>query len=172
MSDQGLPEDFFKSNRTRKDELAMHAAIIDQLGPIVRLPTKPSALLKLALKDLELCEEDPRYRVEMGAIYHHPGQDKTSVCLVGCVLAKSCCVPLRDVAGPWYLGDDGWVKFNFIDHVSTGLYYSGLYPARASRLEEPAEDFTFPSMVRYRDNKNHYKSRIAQIAQEYAIRGA
>lgn len=57
---------------------------------MAKLPNKPSALIHVALKDLELCEADPRYEVNM-ADWHEPDNDGTCyVCLAGAVMAKTC----------------------------------------------------------------------------------
>lgn len=53
-----------------------------------RLPNKPSKLLKLALKDLEKCEKDSRYTIDMN-VFHLPNKNKCRVCLAGAMLAKS-----------------------------------------------------------------------------------
>lgn len=53
----------------------------------VTLPDKPSELLAIALEDLELCEMDPVYEIDMGE-FHKPDGAKCLVCFAGSVLAK------------------------------------------------------------------------------------
>lgn len=60
------------------------------------LPTLPSALLTLAIDDLELAENSPDYRVDMG-IWHEPVSDQCNVCLAGAVMAFSLDVPRWDI---------------------------------------------------------------------------
>ena len=52
------------------------------------LPTKPSELIRLALKDLAAVELDARYVVEM-LEWHLPAVDECLVCLAGAVMAQT-----------------------------------------------------------------------------------
>lgn len=51
-----------------------------------KLPRKPSALIRLALRDLRAVEADPRYRVDMGKC-HEPYNGVCYVGLAGAVMA-------------------------------------------------------------------------------------
>lgn len=54
-----------------------------------KLPNKPSALIRVALTDIELCRKDPKYDLDMND-WHRPGIDKICyVCLAGSVMAKT-----------------------------------------------------------------------------------
>lgn len=52
-----------------------------------KLPDKLSKLLQVAMEDLELCENDPRYVIDMRDWHNPNGQ--CAVCLAGSVMAKS-----------------------------------------------------------------------------------
>ena len=54
----------------------------------MKLPDKPSELIRLALADLALCAADPNYRIDMGE-WHMPEHGVCQVCLAGAVMAKS-----------------------------------------------------------------------------------
>lgn len=55
-----------------------------------KLPDKPSELIRLALKDLELVEKDDHYVVDMDTWHEYIRfKSKCSVCLAGSVMAKS-----------------------------------------------------------------------------------
>ena len=54
----------------------------------MKLPDKPSELIRLALADLALCAADPNYRIDMGE-WHKPEHGVCQVCLAGAVMAKS-----------------------------------------------------------------------------------
>lgn len=61
----------------------------------MKLPDKSSKLLLLALRDLELIERDPNYKVNM-TIFHslaYSADTKCSVCLAGSVMAKTLKCP-------------------------------------------------------------------------------
>lgn len=54
------------------------------------LPYLPSALLELALADLEKIEVDPEFEINMGDWFSRPRPDsKCQVCLAGAVMAKT-----------------------------------------------------------------------------------
>lgn len=55
----------------------------------IRLPHKMSALLRVALADLDKTEQMSNYEIHMG-LWHSPWFNKTicNVCLAGCVLAQ------------------------------------------------------------------------------------
>jgi hypothetical protein len=81
-----------------------------------RLPKKPSALLELAIKDLEAVEKDPRYVVWMTQWHRSdytwsPAHgNKCAVCFAGSVLAKTVKVPISqdvDTDG----SDPIWVNY-------------------------------------------------------------
>ena len=61
------------------------------------LPTKPSELIRVALRDLRACEADDRYVVNMWRWHwpttDHRGRKVCAVCLAGAVLAKTIGAP-------------------------------------------------------------------------------
>jgi len=62
---------------------------------VISLPSIPSQLLRLALNDLELCEQDPRFRIKMETwLVKNEGEDYCSVCLAGAVMAKTLQTPI------------------------------------------------------------------------------
>lgn len=52
------------------------------------LPKKPSALIRVAIQDLELCEKDPRYEINMST-WHTPSNGLCFVCLAGATMSKT-----------------------------------------------------------------------------------
>ena len=66
------------------------------------LPSKPWNLIRLAIKDLEKCEIDPNYKIDMD-VWHLPPNEHISsddgkcwVCLAGSVMAKHFKVPISE----------------------------------------------------------------------------
>lgn len=53
------------------------------------LPSKLSALLRIAVEDAQKCEADPRYVLDMGS-WHEAGieEGRCSVCMAGAVMAQ------------------------------------------------------------------------------------
>lgn len=70
----------------------------------LKLPTTPSALIRLALQDLEACEKDARYYIHMGW-WHSPSATDNSVeksgcavCAAGAIMARTLgCSPDQDL---------------------------------------------------------------------------
>jgi hypothetical protein len=63
------------------------------------LPEIPSELIRLAIKDLELCEQDSNYTIDMSDWYADRGE-YCSVCLAGAVMVQELdVVPLTRANG-------------------------------------------------------------------------
>lgn len=56
------------------------------------LPNKLSKLLTVAMIDLELVEQDSRYKIDMGE-WHTPSGSKCEVCFAGSVMAQTLKIP-------------------------------------------------------------------------------
>lgn len=57
-----------------------------------KLPSKPSALIRVALKDLEKAERSRAYSIDM-LTWHDASGDRCTVCMAGAVMAYSLGVP-------------------------------------------------------------------------------
>lgn len=64
-----------------------------------KLPDKPSALIRVALRDLEKCERSRQYRIDMSTWHRPNGQ--CSVCLAGAVMSQTMQVPASKKIGPY-----------------------------------------------------------------------
>jgi len=64
-----------------------------------KLPSKPSALIKLALKDLRKIEQNPRYEINMNR-WHRGSKRRCEVCLAGAVMTCTLGVPKSRDLGP------------------------------------------------------------------------
>lgn len=97
----------------------------------VKLPDKRSELLKLALSNLELIEEDPFYEVKM-AIWHDRNfeNEKCQVCFAGSVMAKTLDAPFREYVCPDTFNYETMAKLYWLDRVRTGYVdcLSPIYP--------------------------------------------
>ncbi len=92
----------------------------------IKLPSKPSELILLALKDLRAVEKSKKYVVEMGE-WHTPDyrDGKCAVCLAGAVMAKTLKVSVHDDMLPYRMGinDD---KLRALDYFREG-YVQGAF---------------------------------------------
>lgn len=96
--------------------------------PAARLPSKPSALIRVALADLAKCELSSKYEIRMGT-WHEPDIDCTlpcEVCLAGSVIAKSLNAdPARHIRPEDFPGSV-CQKLNALDEFRKGDIVSGL----------------------------------------------
>lgn len=82
------------------------------------LPDKPSELLKLAMHDLELCEQDEKYEINM-IIWHSFFANKCYVCMAGAVMAKSLKCEYRDIY-PSNFNNQTENKLDIINNLRVG----------------------------------------------------
>jgi hypothetical protein len=129
----------------------------------IKLPDKPSALIRLAIKDLEAVEKNPAYRIDMGA-WHEPYDGKCSVCLAGAVIAQTCKIkndryiyPNRDV-----FGKSTTNKLMALDDFREGSVYGGLTGCGVA--EERALKFKDWNVVSYIDHPKEFKSQMRRMA--------
>lgn len=62
---------------------------------MIKLPDKPSEIMRLALADLRSCKSDDTYKINMGTWHTPLLNGRCSVCLAGAVMAKTL------KADPW-----------------------------------------------------------------------
>lgn len=82
-----------------------------------KLPKKMSALLRLAVRDAQACESDPRYELHMDTWHSASVEDNgvCFVCMAGAVMAKTQDIPIgKVVAHP----TDS--RFYYIDCMRSG----------------------------------------------------
>jgi len=87
---------------------------------MTKLSENPSELILIALEDLERCEADPRYEVDMG-VWHEPFQDSTcQVCAAGAVMAQRLDVGINCSIEPVNFNDDIRDKLFAINYLRRG----------------------------------------------------
>jgi len=81
-----------------------------------KLPDKCGDLIRLAVKDLTLCEANPDYTVDMGKWHQYDDDEDTCyVCLAGSVMAQSLSVEKYKGVAPAGFEDEIRSKLNFLD---------------------------------------------------------
>ena len=137
-----------------------------------QLPNKPSELIRLALSDLEECEQDPKYAVDMGS-WHRPVGAQCLVCLAGSVMAKTMKVPQHNFETP-----DNHVEFRklrFLNDIRSGdgTYQDAAAVALNRGMCKPSVSFDLPAYVSYNIlNPDAFKARLRYIADMYEKGGA
>lgn len=96
-------------------------------SPYGDLPVStPSALIELALADLEKVEADPRYQVDM-CTWHQPAGEACLVCFAGSVLAKTVGLPIDADSDEFTIPLWAQALNEFrVGNVFTGLRYLGI----------------------------------------------
>jgi len=103
------------------------------------LPDKIGDLIRLAVKDLTLCEDDPQYKINM-EYWHKPGwvTDLCYVCLAGSVIAQTL-------------------------EMSPNLYYSPGCQIRGKRIGDVVE-----AKIRLLDSLREARFVLAEMPDNYS----
>ncbi|KKN74287.1 hypothetical protein LCGC14_0392260 [marine sediment metagenome] len=90
----------------------------------LRLPRKPSALLKVALCDLKACERDPEYTINM-SYWHRPNADGRccEVCFAGTIMAQRSGASIAQSIGSTSFDKATEDKFNWLNYLRMGISY-------------------------------------------------
>jgi hypothetical protein len=132
------------------------------------LPEKPSDLIRRALADLERVEQDPRYRVDMGA-WHDPTADCCLVCFAGAVIAAHINDPDRCIL-PHQFGSNIAAKLVALDSFRVGKARRALveFGVGSDKAGQFPADYDVPN---YSDNPSGFKVAMRVIAAHLAMVG-
>lgn len=136
------------------------------------LPNKLSQLILVALKDLELCEKDPNYRVNMHT-WHGPANDMQLfgdapycvVCLAGAVMAQSLEAPKENVFVPDDFKEDSR-KLVALDYVINGCTISALVC-----MEQKTDFPILVPITPYAEDPIQFKADLFKLADELQAEG-
>ena len=99
------------------------------------LPDLPSAILRIALEDLEKVSKDSLYIVNPHEWHQpQPGINPCHVCLAGAVMAKTLKVPPSETRAPLDYDLNLRAKLKFIDSVRIQDVYEGLLGLRTENI--------------------------------------
>lgn len=133
----------------------------------VTLPDKPSALIRLALQDLEKAEKSRLYAIEMRD-WHAP-KGVCEVCFAGSVMAYSLGAKRHDLVTPRYFDDDTRRKLIALNFFRCGRIEDGLCEMGHSLpAGVPSWD---SSICHYADDHKHFKSSMRSMAKMLAKAG-
>lgn len=132
----------------------------------MKLPDKPSELIRLALRDLEKVEQTPGYVVDMASwhVYQHNmdyGCTACCVCFAGAVIAMESGISLHKGLNPWMFEQSIADKLCTLDDFREGDLRTGL---RGMGLEVPAGVPCRVQVVQYRHSPSAFKSCMKAIA--------
>ena len=131
------------------------------------LQLKPSALVRLALRDEEKAHTSRRYRVVMRA-WHKPGKFKCAVCFAGAVMAFTLDAdPMHDLCPEWFDHNTSncLLALNYfrIGNVYEGLYTMGLSDMGEKRGSHRELD---REVTPYADDRDAFRAEMEKIAME------
>ncbi len=131
------------------------------------LPDKPSELIRLALKDLEACELDPKYQINMDS-WHAPIDGKCAVCLAGAVMARTLDIsPTRRVS-PEDLGVDLFCRLSALDCLRIGCLENAL---QSLGIDAPPQLPKTVTTVDYHQDPNDFKNDMFELATLFEWHG-
>lgn len=135
----------------------------------LQLPDDPGELLNLALNDLEACERDPAYEIDMW-VWHVPsrlGPGLCYVCLAGSIIAQHSDATVHQNLAPCSFDDDTRKKLVAVNRIRVGMYELALNdlglvaPDAAEKFRYYALAVSPPS---YQNDPTYFKKHFRQVA--------
>ncbi len=127
----------------------------------MKLPKKPSALIRLALDDLRKVERSKKYVVDMGT-YHEPEYDGCHVCLAGAIMAKTLKTPLTRTTGTGFYTEGN--KLRALDYLRTGQTYEAFWELSLSCQNFAKFDRDICNYTNR--NKNEFHKQMRELARD------
>ncbi len=138
------------------------------------LPDKPSALLRLALRDLEACERDTRYIIDMQD-WHEPRGDLCHVCLSGAVMTQSLAMDRFYSCNPADFDHELASKLEALDEARVGSWRRfGLQLDLALREERYGHllaELASLEVYDYHEDRDGFKDFLSAAARLFEFRG-
>lgn len=106
------------------------------------LPEKPSALLRVALADMKLCEADPKFSIDMN-VWFAPENQICKVCLAGSVMAQTLKTEISEFLCPTDFEYDYTKSLMGLNQLRTGQIASAMKFLNAYEIWK-ASDFKNP----------------------------
>jgi hypothetical protein len=131
------------------------------------LPAKPSALILLALADLEWAERNPDYAVNMGHWHSgkNEGRNVCTVCFAGAVMAKTLHADSKFDFTPFNFSEPNEIRLDVIDD-----FRGGNIGLACAKLDIPVFDEDVGAEVRvritpYSDDPELFKAEMRLLAK-------
>jgi len=141
-----------------------------------KLPGRPSALIELALKDIEQVVKKKRYGIDMGRWFHRTNQgERCTVCLAGAVMVNSLgCTPLRGDFNitPLSYGEERAALYALnsfgCGEIESGLSYMGMELPKDVKCQYPVTHFfssTSNVVMGGRKNKQQWIADLREMVK-------
>ncbi len=131
------------------------------------LPTLPSALIRVALKDLKTCEEDDNYRINMSRWHASDQNGFCEVCMAGAVMAQTIGTDITTHQGPRGF-DDAVLRDTF---YAINLFRVGYIEDALACLKCPAVMEDRVDTVHYMDDRELFFTQMNSIADDLEVLG-
>lgn len=140
-----------------------------------KLPSKPSKLIRLALKDLIAAEKDKAYNIRM-CVWHEPQpqplaglflSQRCNVCFAGSVMAKTLKISDSVTAEPSAFDRDSHDKLLALEHFRIGSV-DDAFRSLALPFNENLGDPYIGSvaMPDYHDSPRKFKASMGRLADD------
>ncbi len=136
---------------------------------MTKLPSKPSELIKLAIKDLQACRADPKYEIRM-ICWHVPVYGKCLICLAGAVMAKTLKINPVETIDPDDFGTTTGNRLASLDYFRKGYLHWGLRDLGYTKLNQER----FKRLVHvpdYETNPDAFISEMLDMANQFKKAG-
>lgn len=133
------------------------------------LPSKPSALIRLAIEDLIAVEQSPKYRVDMES-WHRAGimDDICNVCLAGAVIANSLKYSPYLSASPGVFSRRIHLKLRAIGAFCLGRTIAGeYYLSKNVKSKDSSHMEMQVNIVSYAEDSELFILQMLTLADEY-----
>ena len=132
------------------------------------LPDKPSDLIRVAIADLEKCEADPSYSIDMSE-WHRPSGEVCRVCLAGAVMAKTQATDPREDVSPGSITDGhDWNALRSLDDFRTGDWGCAL---EFWGIDQVPAGLVRHKVIRYSNDPALFKADMLKAAEILAEAG-
>ncbi len=127
----------------------------------MKLPKKPSALIRLALDDLRKVERSKKYKVNMN-VYHIPFDSICNVCLAGAVMAKTLKIPPYSVSSTFNFNEGdklraiNWLRCGSVD---VAFHILNLPMFKGNEFNRNISNYS-------KRNKNKFHKQMRQLARD------
>lgn len=130
----------------------------------VKLPNKPSELIRLALKDLKAVEKSKKYTISMNRAYHEPRDDAPCIiCFAGAIIAKSLKQPVDLQLDPADFDADTSCKLRALDSFRLGEINEGL---DEMGLKLDFIHYDERRIIPYENSPKYFKRDMEELAQD------
>lgn len=132
-----------------------------------QLPDKLSELIRVALADLEKCEKDVKYKINMN-VYHCGSHNDCHVCFAGVVMSQTLEAPIDVYLLPLDFGPAVGNKLAALDRLRKGEVKSALrilgYHKKVFTIERAF-------VADYHEDPDQFKDDMRQLAARLESEG-